>query len=147
MQNELIIDVMLDEHALMPTKAHDPDAGFDLYIPENTESHKLVVRPGGSTVIDTGVHMAIPHGYTGFLKSKSGLNIKADLNGEGVVDADYIGSIVVKLYNLGHKTHHFKHGDKLIQIVILPIPKVTLNPVTEFKSTERGENGFGSSGR
>ena len=147
MQNELIIDVMLDEHALMPTKAHDPDAGFDLYIPENADPHKLAIRPGDSMVVDTGVHMAIPHGYTGFLKSKSGLNVKADLNGEGVVDADYTGSIVVKLYNHGHKTHYFKPKDKLIQIVILPIPKVTLNPVTEFKSTERGGNGFGSSGR
>ena len=147
MQNELIIDVMLDEHALMPTKAHDPDAGFDLYIPENADPHKLAVRPGDSIVVDTGVHMAIPYGYTGFLKSKSGLNIKADLNGEGVVDADYTGSIAVKLYNHGHKTHYFKPKDKLIQIVILPIPKVTLNPVTEFKSTERGDNGFGSSGR
>lgn len=148
MQNELQIDVVLDEYALMPTKAHEPDAGFDLYIPENIEPHQLVVRPGDSTVIDTGVHMAIPRGYTGFLKSKSGLNVKADLNGEGVVDADYLGSIVVKLYNHGNQTHYFKPKDKLIQIVVLPIPNVKLNPVNEFKkTTERGENGFGSSGR
>lgn len=144
----LSIDYMLDEGALEPIKAHDTDAGFDIRIPKNIEPWRLVVRAGDSTTIDTGVHMAIPKGYTGFLKSKSGLNVKFDLNGEGVVDADYLGSIVVKVYNHGHKDYHFKPEDKLIQIVILPIPDVHLNRVNEFnKSTERGNNGFGSSGR
>lgn len=144
----LNIDYMLDAGAYEPIKAHDTDAGFDIRIPDTVEPYKLVVRAGDSTTIDTGVHMAIPKGYTGFLKSKSGLNVKSDLNGEGVVDADYLGSIVVKLYNHGHKDYHFKHGDKLIQIVVLPIPDVKLNRVTDFnKTTERGDNGFGSSGR
>lgn len=142
------IDVVLDNGALMPTKAHDTDAGFDLYIPEHIDPSKLIVPAHGSTVIDTGVHMAITNGYTGFLKSKSGLNVKHDLNGEGVVDADYLGSIVVKLYNHGDTDYHFQPKDKLIQIVILPIPAIKLNQVDEFnKTTERGNNGFGSSGR
>lgn len=144
----LNIDYMLDEGAFEPAKAHDTDAGFDIRIPMTVEPHQLVVRAGDHVTIDTGVHMAIPRGYTGFLKSKSGLNVKFDLNGEGVVDADYLGSIVVKVYNHGAHDYHFNPGDKLIQIVILPIPDVTLNRVSEFnKTTERGDNGFGSSGR
>jgi dUTP pyrophosphatase len=110
------IGVMLDEGAKMPTKAHDTDAGFDLYTPK-----ELRIREGGSAKIDTGVHIEIPKGYVGFLKSKSGLNVQCGITGEGVIDAGYTGSIVVKLYNHGRYIKKFNSGDKLTQIVILPI--------------------------
>ena len=91
--------------------------------------------------------MAIPRGYVGFLKSKSGLNVKHDLTGEGVIDAGYMGSICVKLYNNGDKDYEFKRGDKIIQIVLLPIITPKLRQTDTLEETERGANGFGSTGR
>lgn len=134
--------VILDENAKMPTKAHETDAGFDLYAPKRT-----VVRAKDSAVIDTGVHIKIPKGYVGFLKSKSGLNVKCGICGEGVIDAGYTGSIVAKLYNNGHEFVCFEEGQKIIQIVFLPIPEVELELTDAFERTERGDNGFGSSGK
>ena len=144
----MLIDYKLDIGALSPAKAHKTDAGFDLRVPMNLDPKDLIVPAGKSLVIDTGVHMHIPCGYTGFLKSKSGLNVKFDLNDEGVIDAGYLGSIVVKVYNHGEHDYQFRPKDKLTQIVILPIPDVELNEVNDFgTTTERGNNGFGSSGR
>lgn len=134
--------VMLDEGAKMPTKAHDADAGFDLYAPR-----AFTVLRGASTIIDTGVHIEIPKGYVGFLKSKSGLNVKYGITGEGVIDAGYTGSIVAKLYNNGGNPVRFDEGQKIIQIVFLPIPEVELELTDSFEETERGENGFGSTGK
>lgn len=135
------IKVMLDEGAKMPTKAHKSDAGYDIYAPE-----AFGVAPKHSWTVDTGVHMVIPEGYVGFLKSKSGLNIKHGLTGEGVVDAGYTGSIQVKLYNDSGAPYIFDKGDKVIQIVILPIPETELVQVDRLPETERGDCGFGSSG-
>ena len=134
--------VMLDEKAKMPTKAHETDAGFDLYTPKG-----IIVFREDSEVIDTGVHIEIPKGYVGFLKSKSGLNVKNGITGEGVIDAGYTGSIVAKLYNNGDEDVFFDAGQKIIQIVFLPIPEVELELTDIFYNTERGDNGFGSSGK
>lgn len=136
------INVMLDDGAYMPEKAHEEDAGFDIRTPE-----AKVVYEHESITVDTGVHMEIPRGYVGFLKSKSGLNVKHNLLGEGVIDAGYTGSIVVKLYNNGSSPYVLNKGEKLIQIVILPIPEVELDLVDRFKDTERGDGGFGSTGK
>jgi dUTP pyrophosphatase len=133
--------VMLDEGAKMPTKAHNTDAGFDLYTPK-----RAYVNSNSSVRIDTGVHIEIPKGYVGFLKSKSGLNVKHGITGEGVIDAAYTGSIVAKLYNSGEPIV-FEEGQKIIQIVFLPIPDVELELTDSFEATERGDNGFGSSGK
>ncbi len=126
----------------MPTKAHKADAGFDLYPPEY-----VTVEAFGSATIDTGVHVEIPEGYVGFIKSKSGLNVKLGLRAEGVIDSGYTGSIVVKVYNDSIKAYTFARGDKITQLVILPIPHVELEKVDSLEDTERGSNGFGSSGR
>ena len=134
------VKVLLDDGAFLPEKAYDADAGFDIRTPIDFKIY-------GEATIDTGVHMKIPKGFVGMLKSKSGLNINYNLVGEGVVDADYVGSIKVKLYNMGGIPHEFKRGDKLIQIVILPIPCVYLVQVDELPITHRGTNGFGSTGR
>ena len=139
---KLKINVMLDEGAKMPTKAHKTDAGFDLYT-----VNSFTVKPKQAFTIDTGVHMEIPKGYVGFLKSKSGLNVKYGVRGEGVIDCGYTGSIVVKLYNDSNIPREFKDGEKIIQIVILPIPEVELCMVSSLSETDRADNGFGSSGR
>lgn len=139
------INVMLDEGAIMPTRAHAEDAGLDLYTPEY---FALTNVPGFDChVIDTGVHMEIPEGYVGMLKSKSGLNVNRGVITEGVIDAGYTGSIKVKLYNLGEDIQYFQRGDKIAQLVILPIVTPALKLVDKFAKTERGDNGFGSTGR
>jgi dUTP pyrophosphatase len=136
--------VMLDAGAYMPERAHDLDAGYDLRMPDGLD--EVILYGGSAVIIDTGVHMAIPEGYVGFIKSKSGLNVKNDLTATGVVDAGYTGSIVVKLYNHGRYIKKFNSGDKLTQVVILPIFTPDLELVDSLDETERGDNGFGSTG-
>lgn len=139
------IGIMLDEGAKMPTRAHDADAGYDLYAKKNTKS--VVIGAGCSALFNTGVHMSIPRGYVGFLKSKSGLNVIHGIVSEGVIDSGYTGSIHVKLYNHGLQSYRVRPGDKISQLVILPIITPKLELVDKLDETERGENGFGSSGR
>ena len=134
--------VVLDDGAYMPERAHEADAGYDLRTPVD-----FTMRGVESQLIDTGVHVEIPHGYVGMLKSKSGLNTKYSITGEGVIDSGYTGSIKVKLYKHVPGVSAFKAGDKIIQLVILPIATPTLVQVESLDETERGANGFGSSGR
>ena len=139
------VNIMLDEDAKMPTRAHETDAGYDLYSPVD-----CIIYGGDSVVIDTGVHIEIPAGYVGFLKSKSGLNVNHGLTGEGVIDAGYTGSIKVKLYNHNAdrlQLHQICDGDKIIQLVLLPIITPELTLVKRFADTPRGGDGFGSTGR
>jgi len=133
--------VMLDPGAKMPTRAHELDAGYDLY-----STHDAVIFQDASGTFDTGVHVQIPAGYVGFLKSKSGLNVKNGLQSEGVIDAGYTGSIKVKLYNHGSRAVEIKEGQKISQLVLLPIITPELELVDELEETERGTGGFGSTG-
>lgn len=134
--------VMLDKGAIMPTKAHKTDAGFDLYTPVDIE-----VKRDWHAFVDTGVHVEIPEGYVGMIKSKSGLNKDHDLTMEGVIDCGYTGSIGVKIYNHGAVDYNFKAGDKLTQLVIMPIGMTELELVDSLEETERGDGGFGSTGK
>jgi len=134
--------IKLDPGAHMPTRAHGHDAGLDLYAMEGQ-----TIPAGGSAVFFTGVHVGIPRGYAGFLKSKSGLNVKHGIRSEGVIDCGYTGGIVVKLYNHGAEDYEVKPGDKITQLVILPILTPELEMVNDLDETERGAGGFGSSGR
>lgn len=135
------IKVVLDPGAVMPTRAHELDGGYDLYSREDA-----VVYQNSSGTFDTGVHVEIPAGYVGFLKSKSGLNVKSGIQSEGVIDAGYTGSICVKLYNHGAKAVYIKKGQKISQLVLLPIITPDLEQVDSLGETERGSNGFGSTG-
>ena len=135
--------IILDEGAKMPTRAHADDAGLDLYSRENR-----VIYPHSSATFDTGVHVEIPQWYVGMIKSKSGLNVKYGLTSEGVLDCGYTGSIRVKLYNHSSEAYTVAAGDKISQLVIMPIIAPELELVKAFGTeTERGDNGFGSTGR
>ena len=136
------MNIILDNGAFKPEFAHKTDAGADLRSPI-----EAVVPAHGSVVIDTGVHVEIPEGYVGILKSKSGLNVKHDLIGTGTIDSGYSGSIRVKLYNLGDTDYQILRGDKIIQMVILPCAYCEFAQVDKFEETERGDGGFGSTGR
>lgn len=159
MYRDRFMKVKLDKGAIAPTRAHPWDAGLDLYTPVD------VVVPGctisgwvkafvlggtadvGSATIDTLVHTEIPEGMVGLIKSKSGLNVKHGLTAEGVIDAHYTGSINVKLYNHTRHPYCFKAGDKIAQLVIVPCMLPRLELVDSLEETDRGDNGFGSTGR
>lgn len=136
------IKIKLDEGAKMPTRAHETDAGLDIYAREDK-----IVPARESAIFDTGVHIELPVGTVGMLKSKSGLNVKYGITSEGVIDVGYTGSIVVKLYNHSGFDYRVKAGDKISQLVIHPILTPTPYLVGSLEETERGDNGFGSSGR
>ena len=136
------IKVMLDDFAYMPERAYSSDAGMDLKSPIT-----VIIPAGQSKVIDSGVHVGIPEGYVGMLKSKSGLNIKYGITSEGVIDAGYTGSIVIKLYNFGERDIMVERGDKISQLVILPIMSPQLEVVSKLDESERMDNGFGSTGK
>ena len=144
--------IMLDEGAILPTRAHETDAGLDLYTPNDvivarsrwTPTEGITV---GSATIDTGVHVEIPKGYVGFIKSKSGLMVKHGLTADGTIDCGYVGSIRVKLFNHTSTSYEFKAGEKVAQLVLLPIITPDLELVDSLEDTDRGSNGFGSSGK
>ena len=141
------IRVMLDDGAIMPTRAHEDDAGLDLYspacftVPCDSEWNACYAE------IDTGVHIQIPRGYVGDVKSKSGLMMNDNITTDGTVDAGYTGSVRVKLFNHGQHSVRIEKGQKIAQLVIKKIitPKPVL--VDYFEETARGNGGFGSTGQ
>lgn len=137
-----VLRVRLDEGAYLPQRAHATDAGLDLRTPVD-----VYVRAGGSTVIDTGVHIQLPPGTVGMIKSKSGLNVKDGIVSEGVIDEGYTGSVTAKLYNHGTEAKQFSRGDKITQLVVLPVLYVSVEQVDKLDGGDRGNNGFGSTGR
>ena len=148
--------IVIDKGAIIPTRAHDTDAGLDLYSREDK-----IVPAHGSAIFDTGVHVELPWfrvqleenifpvamPTVGLLKSKSGLNVKYNITSDGVIDMGYTGSIVVKLYNHGDEDYQVHKGDKITQLVILPVLTSSLEFVDKLDDTDRGPNGFGSSGK
>jgi dUTP pyrophosphatase len=134
--------IKLDDGAYMPTRAYPTDAGLDLRARETQ-----IVPAKESATFDTGVHIELPEGTVGMLKSKSGLMCRFGLVGEGVIDVGYSGSIVVKLFNHSGYDYEVHKGDKISQLVILPILTPYLEVVDELDESGRGNNGFGSSGR
>jgi dUTP pyrophosphatase len=133
--------IMLDEGAKV-SRAHPYDAGLDLYARETQ-----IVPAKESAVFDTGVHIELPLCTTGFLKSRSGLNVRHGIVSDGgVIDAGYTGSIRVKIYNHSGYDYTVHAGDKISQLVILPYVAPGLELVDSLEETDRGDNGFGSTG-
>jgi len=135
--------VMVDYNICRPERAHDTDAGIDL-----KATASAVVPAHGSRVFGTGVHVQLPHGTCGILVSKSGLNVKHGLTSTGLIDEGYTGEIKVKLYNHTDEEYHVRAGDKISQLIVVPVLYEDLEFVDELDSnTERGDNGFGSTGK
>ena len=138
----MILHVTLDHEAVCPRRAHDEDAGLDLFSREDK-----IVPARGSAVFDTGVHMEIPLGYAGIIISKSGLNVKHNILSDGLIDPGYTGSITVKIYNHGDEDYSVRKGDKISQIVLVPACLAVCAVVEEISGSSRGVRGFGSTGR
>ena len=134
--------IKLDEGAKMPTRQHKWDAGLDLYALEDG-----YIRCNQSRTFNTGVHVQIPEGCVGFIKSRSGLMVNHGIVTDGTIDAHYTGPIKVCLFNHGTSRYEVKAGDKIAQLVICPCVLPQLELVDSLEETDRGDNGFGSTGR
>lgn len=138
------LKVKLNDGSYAPTRSYKDDAGLDLRTP-----YEFTVYPKDARTVDTGTCVMIPKGYWGKLESKSGLNVKHGIVSlGGTIDAGYTGSIKVKLYNFGEEPYTFHAGDKIVQLIIMPCEtRYEMVMVDDFGWTERGEDGFGSTGK
>lgn len=134
--------IQLDNGAYMPLRAHNTDAGLDLLSPT-----RKVIRANDWESIDTGVHVEIPVGYVGMVTSKSGLMAKEGITSRGTIDSGYTGSIKAVLFNHSRKDYIVEQGQKITQLVLMPIITPELEVVDSLEETDRGANGFGSTGR
>ena len=139
---EPVLKVKLDEGAFVPERAHDTDGGIDI----RTNQFGRVPANGG-LVFTTGVHVEIPHGYSGLLVSKSGLNVNKGLTSTGLIDEGFTGEIKVKLYNHTNEDYLVAQGDKITQLVLIPVSYARVEVVDEIDGGERGDSGYGSTGR
>jgi len=159
----------LSENAVLPTKANPSDSGLDLYAAED-----VIIAPGETTVVKTNLAVQLPPGYEAQVRPRSGITSKTKLRVQlGTIDESYRGDIgiivdnIYAFYEIGddfytamdvsneaiidgtiHKlgTYRIKKGDKIAQLVVQPIPQTVAVEIAELDESERGENGFGSSG-
>jgi dUTP pyrophosphatase len=135
----------LDPSLPLPSYAVAGDAGMDL-----RSAVDVVLKPGERCRIPTGIALAIPDGYAGFVQPRSGLAARTGLgfvNSPGLIDSGYRGEIQVVAINLdGQDPIDIRRGDKIAQLVILPVPRATLVEVEELPVSDRGAGGFGSTG-
>lgn len=140
--------VTLDKNAYMPEKAHKSDAGYDLFLQKQEDREGVTIKAGQTLVIDTGVHIQLPEGYAAVCVNKSGLSINYGIETVmGLIDSGYTGAIMVKLRNTSVKDYTFYSGDKISQLVVFPINTEKLELTDKLEDTERGNGGFGSTGR
>ena len=134
--------VVLDDGAKVPKRVYDPDAGYDLFTPAS-----FVVPAHGYAWVNTGVHVELPRGTRGHICSKSGLARFHGLHTDGTVDEGYTDAIGVTIFNNSDEDYLFEAGDKVAQIVIEPVMHPEIEVVDSIIGGERGNRGFGSSGR
>ena len=135
----------LYEEALLPTKATEGSAAFDLYA--YTEAP---LEPCETFKYKTGIALEIPEGRVGLIFPRSGLSTKFGIrlsNCVGVIDSYYRGEIIVALHNDGDESYMINRGDRIAQLMIVDIPKIGIEEVAELSDTKRGIGGFGSSGK
>ena len=141
------LKIKLDPGAYMPERAHSTDAGLDLRSIENVHIFPYCEDNQYWTEIETGVHVQFPPGYYGKIEGRSGLARKYGLlTFGGVIDSGYTGAIKVLLMNLGDEPILIKSGDKIAQLIIQRCETPDLEFVSRLDDTERGNNGFGSTG-
>lgn len=130
----------------VPERKHDSDAGYDM---RAAIPRPITIDPGDSAWVPTGVKAAIPDGYFGLQCARSGLSCNHGItlaNGVGVIDSGYRGEIKAKLVNLGKRPYTIFPDDRVCQLIILPYAKVDFVKVDELEDSDRGSNGYGSTG-
>ncbi len=138
---EVVVKVVLENDAYMPIRAHVYDAGADIKSRE-----KAVIPAHGTHFFDTGVHVEVPKGMMAKVENRSSM-FKKGLVTTGVIDCGYTGSIGVSIHNLTDDDYHVYIGDKIAQLVFYPIALSDFESAVTLKETERGDGGFGSTGR
>jgi len=133
--------------ATLPVYATDAAAGADLRADVKDD---VVIAPGETVLVHTGLSMEIPDGYVGLICARSGLATKQGLapaNKVGVIDSDYRGEVMVALFNHSGETRTVSHGDRIAQLLIMPVASAVFEEASELENTARGEGGFGSTGK
>ena len=152
MSASLTIEILQLDHARdLPLPGYETAgaAGMDLRaaVPED---EPMVLRPGGRTMVPTGLSIAVPEGFEAQVRPRSGLAIRAGvtcLNTPGTVDSDYRGEVKVILANLGEENFVIRRGDRIAQMVICPVVRAEWRQVEALDETTRGAGGFGSTGK
>ena len=137
----------LDPRAKLPTYGSADAAGADIYA---LTDGPVTIAPGETVLVHTGLAFAIPKGYVGLVHARSGMATKQGLapaNKVGVIDADYRGELMVALHNHGSVPQTVEPGDRVAQFLIMPVIQANFCEVDELDETDRGEGGFGSTGR
>jgi dUTP pyrophosphatase len=141
-----VLDVRrLDPDLPLPSYAHPGDAGLDLYAADTTS-----LQPGRRALVPCGIAIAIPEGHVGLVHPRSGLAVDSGvtlLNAPGTIDAGYRGEVKVLLINHGEDTIEIRHGQRIAQLLLLPVAAVDVREVDRLDVTSRGGGGFGSTGR
>lgn len=137
----------LNQNAIMPTYGSAEAAGADLYA---CLENSVIIQPGESSFIPTGLSMELPKGYAGLIYARSGLACKKGLapaNKVGVIDSDYRGEFIVVLHNHGNEPREVAHGERIAQLVITPVFTPGFIEADELNDTVRSAGGFGSTGK
>lgn len=158
--NKQILNIhLMDDTAKLPTKAHGEDAAFDLYADEPNELYYspaqnlyngMLIKPHNTVMIHTGLQMEIPTGYWGGIYARSGLATKQGLrpaNCVGVIDSNYRGEIMVAIHNDTNDCQIIHRGDRIAQFMLHEVIPTEINVVDSVSDTDRGNGGFGSSGK
>jgi dUTP pyrophosphatase len=137
-------------HGVKPLQASPGAAGLDLAC--NSYRSNIIIVPGATAIVPTGTFIEIPEGYVGLVCPRSGLAYREGvtiLNAPGIIDSDYRGEIKVLLHNTGRMAYVVKHEDRIAQLVITSalVPRLVEEQPVEFSKTQRGDKGFGSTGR
>ena len=135
----------LDRELPVPRRSHPGDAGVDLYARVD-----VTLEPGERSLVPTGIAVAIPDGHAGFVVPRSGLAIRHGVgvvNGPGLVDAGYRGEVKVILVNHGQDRVRLARGDRIAQLVVVPVLMAEFVEVESLPDSKRGSGGFGSTGR
>jgi dUTP pyrophosphatase len=134
---------LLNDKAQKPKKANEYDAGFDLY-----STIDLIIPPHTRKTVSTGIALQMPEGLAGLIWPRSGLSVKHGIDVlAGVIDSGYRGEIMVCLYNTSNENVGINTGDRIAQIIFQEVPRVTMEVHDTLGSSQRGENGFGSTGK
>ena len=135
---------ILDKGACLPKYAHEWDAGMDLCTMQTVD-----ILPHETVMVGTGVAVAIPNGFEGEVRPRSGMASKRGVtiaNAPGTIDAHYRGEIMLPLHNLTDETVTVERGERVVQLLVNPVATATMVEVDELDETERGSDGFGSTG-
>ncbi len=132
----------LMDGAILPTRAHADDAGLDLYGAEDVS-----LQPGEGRMVKTGVAMAVPQGYVGMVADRSSLARKGLKTAGGIIDAGYRGEVMIVLWNISREAVTLNRGERIAQLLAIPIATPAVKEVNELDATKRGAGGFGSTGK